>query len=650
MDLLKHAASSAEEADPNRSFRVSAPSGIEGLGLGRPQPLVKGQSLSSLTPGTTNVMHAMDAADLLARAPPPPAMSSPSSSSSESIPRSPPRAQKRRRQVRFSDQNTVAPAPQLNRRKRMRPNSGGGAPDTFDYSYLSDPDKMRANVSSSEEEKEEGEIVEQSDTRDASSGGGSDESGSGSGDSDELESDASDIESLEDGELGGTHPSGFQRMQQGLDSLEQGYFPHRAIGGAAHQVSHEQKLSNERQEKARILAKFRRWERSGRYKVKVPPKATLQQLRDLEAVAKHEQNSESTVKMLRRGVLFTSGLFERLTKFVPTAGYDLDGFEKTMFLTIDDYDEVLHDVYDENFDGLQMSATKRLMLQFFTQMVMYSITRKMLDDPQVASMMRNPEFVQQMMGGMQQAGGSGAAATAAPATRGEAQPPQQGQRVGRMSGPFGFSGASTTAANSVPRPTSESSSSAAATHMPMVEADGSLLWKGKRLANEHVTSPLRVAIIEAMRSGQSMPISVQGQLDLLIEQHGVLAPNSMRPAPMTRESAIPLRNAMTDTQPRDAPFVPSGKAPVPLVRESRGELLDAMRRREEDELEQKEQEAQSIAESSKPSVAPRKTHSTGGNKLFSIPSGTRGRGRGGRGGRGRGRGRGGSVNSVQKVS
>lgn len=130
--------------------------------------------------------------------------------------------------------------------------------------------------------------------------------------------------------------------------------------------------------KARILARLERKAKFGGPKIEIPQDADLETLETLYEKVTYESNADEGVKLYRRFLMWAVATEEQLSKRFPAAGLDLDRWSESVYLTLDTYDAMLYDVYDEYGDKHQMNPLYRLILAVQSNAIMYSTTRKIM--------------------------------------------------------------------------------------------------------------------------------------------------------------------------------------------------------------------------------------------------------------------------------
>jgi hypothetical protein len=103
-------------------------------------------------------------------------------------------------------------------------------------------------------------------------------------------------------------------------------------------------------------------------------------LRDLDAILTHRIRAESTIKFYRRAMVHAVVIVERLSIAYPRVfqGVQLEGWHDNFFLQIDDFDNLLYEVYDQYGDQGPQNPLVQLAMQIISHGAMYHLTKSML--------------------------------------------------------------------------------------------------------------------------------------------------------------------------------------------------------------------------------------------------------------------------------
>lgn len=141
--------------------------------------------------------------------------------------------------------------------------------------------------------------------------------------------------------------------------------------------------SKDRKERVRLLARLRRKNAKlpVEQQIKFDPKASLDTLRDSASGASYESRAKTAVLMLRRGTMLIVRLIEAASERYPDWIGDLKGWSENVFLSLEQYDEMLYDIYDEYGDVVQTNPLIVFMFALGSNAMMYSMTKKLMSHP-----------------------------------------------------------------------------------------------------------------------------------------------------------------------------------------------------------------------------------------------------------------------------
>lgn len=137
----------------------------------------------------------------------------------------------------------------------------------------------------------------------------------------------------------------------------------------------------ENEEKRRILTKLRRYEmRSGvKLDKSVSMYTSLDELRlELELIKK-EVRMQSTIDYSKRAITMCAVGIEILNKRYDPLDIYLDGWSASVDESVDDYDEILEELYDKYYTSVSAAPEVKLIIGLVMSAVMYNITHKMLN-------------------------------------------------------------------------------------------------------------------------------------------------------------------------------------------------------------------------------------------------------------------------------
>lgn len=104
------------------------------------------------------------------------------------------------------------------------------------------------------------------------------------------------------------------------------------------------------------------------------------QLRDLDAILTHRIRAETTIKFYRRALVYSVMVVEKLSIAYPRVfqGVQLEGWHDSFFLQIDDFDNLLYEVYDQYGDQGPQNPLVQLAMQVMSHGAMYHLTKVMI--------------------------------------------------------------------------------------------------------------------------------------------------------------------------------------------------------------------------------------------------------------------------------
>lgn len=150
-------------------------------------------------------------------------------------------------------------------------------------------------------------------------------------------------------------------------------------------LSHSERLRL----KAQLLARLERKQRFSGQAFEIPKDATLKELQLLDYKISYESRAAAAVKNYQRILIFVVGLWEGTCKRYPWIGLDLQDYSEQVFLTIDQFDEDLYELYDMYGAKRVGHPLLRIIMTILTGSVAYSMTRKMMaarNNPQYGTM------------------------------------------------------------------------------------------------------------------------------------------------------------------------------------------------------------------------------------------------------------------------
>lgn len=149
---------------------------------------------------------------------------------------------------------------------------------------------------------------------------------------------------------------------------------HRPRMPSPRRMNYQERL----QLKAQLTARLERKQRFSGMKFDIPSDATLKQLQMLDYKISYETRASQSVKSYQRILIMVVGLWEGVNARYPILGLDLTDYAEQVYLTIDQFDEDLYDLYDVWGSKKRGHPLNRILMSLLTGSVAYSMTRKMM--------------------------------------------------------------------------------------------------------------------------------------------------------------------------------------------------------------------------------------------------------------------------------
>lgn len=153
-----------------------------------------------------------------------------------------------------------------------------------------------------------------------------------------------------------------------------------------------EKIRKDLKLKARIIAKLQR------RNVKLPEDqklefdkdTDLEDLKTLSETSSYSTTAKTAVLFMRRGIVIISRVLEAACEHFPELmqGYSLKGWSNHLFLSLDQFDEMLYDIYDVYLAHLENNPIAQLLFGLATNAVMFVLAKKVVNDPRVESVMQ----------------------------------------------------------------------------------------------------------------------------------------------------------------------------------------------------------------------------------------------------------------------
>jgi len=136
-------------------------------------------------------------------------------------------------------------------------------------------------------------------------------------------------------------------------------------------------------ERVRLLAKLRRRNAKKPLEQQVPidDNASIESLRVQSAGASYETKAKMAVLMMRRVTTFIAKVVEGICQRYPEYTTDLDGWAENVYLSLDQYDDMLYDIYDEYGDHFKGNPIIIYIFALGSNAAMYAMARKIVSNP-----------------------------------------------------------------------------------------------------------------------------------------------------------------------------------------------------------------------------------------------------------------------------
>ena len=153
-------------------------------------------------------------------------------------------------------------------------------------------------------------------------------------------------------------------------------------------LSEEKRKSLEAEERSRIIVRLTRLNSRPDFpQIQFSYTDSLMTLRRLNKVATLAGRQKMNIDFLKRATIFVARMAELLTSKFPNKFIDLSGWAEHLLLTINQYDTLLMDIvelYSDTFAA--QSPVMAYIMAIGSNAVMYSITRKLVNNPIVSSL------------------------------------------------------------------------------------------------------------------------------------------------------------------------------------------------------------------------------------------------------------------------
>ena len=134
-------------------------------------------------------------------------------------------------------------------------------------------------------------------------------------------------------------------------------------------------------DKAKLLARLaRRQKLYPNSNIEFNHNMSLEELQTIDAKAGYESQADMSIQLMKRGILIIVGLSEAMAASYPNMGLNLQGWGEHVFLSMQQYEETLFDVYDQYSSAFQMNPIIRLAVALGTSAWMFSTSKKMMEE------------------------------------------------------------------------------------------------------------------------------------------------------------------------------------------------------------------------------------------------------------------------------
>lgn len=130
--------------------------------------------------------------------------------------------------------------------------------------------------------------------------------------------------------------------------------------------------------KAQVLAKLERRERFTGQRIDYKTDMSLEELEVIDAKYSYQANSDVSVKIMRQLLMFSVATIESISKSMPFLQLDLESWSETVFLNLNQYDELLFEIYDYYSSDIDVNPLIKLGFAIVSSAMMHSFSRKIM--------------------------------------------------------------------------------------------------------------------------------------------------------------------------------------------------------------------------------------------------------------------------------
>ena len=144
-----------------------------------------------------------------------------------------------------------------------------------------------------------------------------------------------------------------------------------------------------RLERIRLLAKLRRQQArlKPEERKRINPNSSLAQLRDLVMGSSYEVRAKQGVLLLRRLTVFIAKLVGKVSLSFPDLLPSLEGWSENVYLTLEQFEEMLYDIYDDYGDQLQGNSIVNFIVALGSSAAMFAMTKSIMDNPMTSNVL-----------------------------------------------------------------------------------------------------------------------------------------------------------------------------------------------------------------------------------------------------------------------
>lgn len=164
------------------------------------------------------------------------------------------------------------------------------------------------------------------------------------------------------------------------ESVEYSDYDDNQFNGVSNPVALEPAMTRRDiiRRKAQVLGRLERRETFTGVKIDYDPKGDLEYLETIDAKCSYKSNSTISVDMMRRMLIFSCASMEAMSKKLTFLAIDLDGWSEQIMLSMNQYDEILFEIYDYYSGDIDINPLLKLGFAVLSSAMMYSFARQIL--------------------------------------------------------------------------------------------------------------------------------------------------------------------------------------------------------------------------------------------------------------------------------